>query len=43
MALLATEPRREKWDHASKAVDDIRHRFGREAVGPATLLDGTQT
>lgn len=39
MELLTQEPREIKWDSASKAVDDIRHRFGREAVGPATLLD----
>ena len=28
-----------KWSEATKAMDDIRHRFGDEAVGPATLLD----
>jgi DNA polymerase-4 len=39
LALLTDEPRELKWDSASKAVDDIRHRFGREAVRPATLLD----
>jgi DNA polymerase-4 len=27
------------WDEASKAVDDIRRRFGDEAVGPAALVD----
>ena len=41
LALIVEEPRQAKWDDASKAVDDIRHRFGREAVRPATLLDGT--
>jgi hypothetical protein len=25
------------WDNASKAVDDIRHRFGDDAIVPATL------
>ena len=29
-----------KWSEATRAMDDIRHRFGDEAVGPATLLDG---
>ena len=33
-------PVRPKWSEASRAVDDIRHRFGDKAVGPATLLDG---
>ena len=31
---------RPKWSEASKAVDEIRNRFGDAAVGPATLLDG---
>ena len=35
-AAPATEP---KWSDASKAVDEIRSRFGDEAVRPATLLD----
>ena len=28
------------WDEASEAIDDIRERFGDEAVGVATLLGG---
>lgn len=27
------------WEEASKAIDDIRSRFGKEAVRPATLLE----
>ena len=27
------------WDEASKAVDDVRRRFGDQAVGPAALVD----
>ncbi len=27
------------WNDAAKAVDDVRRRFGDEALGPATLLD----
>jgi DNA polymerase-4 len=32
------------WDDASAAMDEIRHRFGAQAVGPATLagVDGLQ-
>lgn len=38
--LLRTDGgRRPKWDDASRAIDEIRHRYGDEAVGPATLLD----
>ncbi|HWL64428.1 MAG TPA: DNA polymerase IV [Actinomycetota bacterium] len=36
LGLLEGMPR---WDEASKAVDSIRHRFGRGAVRPARLLD----
>lgn len=28
------------WDDASKTIDDIRMRFGRSAIGPASLVDG---
>lgn len=37
---VASRPARPKWDEASRAMDDIRDRFGDKAVGPATLLDG---
>ena len=39
MFLLEGDPRQVRWEDASKAVDAIRRRFGREAVRPATLLD----
>ena len=39
MDLLSEAPMEERWNTVSKAVDDIRLRFGREAVRPATLLD----
>ncbi len=29
----------EGWDEATRAVDEIRTRFGAEAIGPATLVD----
>jgi DNA polymerase-4 len=29
----------EAWDDATRAIDDIRDRFGQGAVGPASLLD----
>jgi DNA polymerase IV len=31
---------RPQWEDATKAMDDIRNRFGDAAVGPAALLDG---
>jgi hypothetical protein len=38
LSLLADASAR-GWDDASRAVDDIRSRFGDEAIGPATLSD----
>ena len=35
--LAAAAPR---WEEATRAIDDIRDRFGDGSVGPATLLDG---
>ena len=29
-----------RWEEATRAIDDIRDRFGDGSVGPATLLDG---
>ncbi len=37
---LLGDPGRKGWPDASKAIDRIKERFGDEAVGPATLLDG---
>lgn len=34
----AGDPRGERWDDATKALDDIRRRFGSDALAPATLL-----
>ena len=34
----AGDPRGERWNEATKALDDIRRRFGSEALAPATLL-----
>ena len=28
------------WDAASRAIDEVRQRFGERALGPATLADG---
>jgi DNA polymerase IV len=28
------------WDPATRAVDDVRRRFGPDAIGPASLVDG---
>ena len=36
-------PAKPKWGEASKAMDQIRDRFGERAVGPAALLDGPST
>lgn len=36
--LLATA--RPGWPEATQAIDSIRERFGRDAVGPAALIDG---
>ena len=40
LAAAGDRSARPKWSEASRAVDDIRHRFGDKAVGPAALLDG---
>jgi len=37
--LLLDDSGRAAWNEAAQAVDDIRRRFGDEAVTPATLLD----
>jgi DNA polymerase-4 len=37
--LLLDDSGRSSWNEAALAVDDIRRRFGEEAVTPATLLD----
>jgi DNA polymerase IV len=37
--LLLDDSGRAAWNEAARAVDDIRRRFGDEAVTPATLLD----
>jgi DNA polymerase-4 len=37
--LLLDDSGRSAWNEAALAVDDIRRRFGEEAVTPATLLD----
>ena len=34
----AGDPRGERWDDATKALDDIRRRFGADSLAPATLL-----
>jgi DNA polymerase IV len=39
--LLLDDSGRSAWNEAASAVDDIRRRFGEEAVTPATLLDGS--
>jgi DNA polymerase IV len=39
--LLLDDSGRAAWNEAALAVDDIRRRFGEEAVTPATLLDRT--
>ncbi len=33
----------QRWDDAADAMDSIRRRFGSEAVGPAALLDRSET
>ena len=38
--LLLDGPPGPGWEEASKAIDDIRDRFGQSSVGPAALLDG---
>lgn len=40
--LLGTAPEAPlpKWTEATRAMDEIRDRFGDDSVGPATLLDG---
>jgi len=38
LGLLASATPR--WEEATRAIDDIRNRFGDGSVGPATLLDG---
>jgi DNA polymerase IV len=40
--LLLGDSGRASWNEAALAVDDIRRRFGDEAVTPATLLDRTR-
>jgi DNA polymerase-4 len=37
--LLLDRAQRSGWEEASRAVDDIRARFGERSVSPATLLD----
>jgi DNA polymerase-4 len=39
LLLMEESPQRLRWSEASKAVDSIRDRFGRDSVGPARLLD----
>jgi DNA polymerase-4 len=39
--LLLDDSGRSSWNEAALAVDDIRRRFGEEAVTPATLLDSS--
>jgi DNA polymerase-4 len=39
--LLLDDSGRSGWNEAAAAVDDIRRRFGEEAVTPATLLDSS--
>ncbi len=39
LLLLEEQAKQTRWDEVSKAVDSIRGRFGREAVGPAALMD----
>ncbi len=38
---LSFEEARSTWDDANRAVDGIRERYGRRAIGPASLLDGS--
>ena len=38
LAERAGDPRGERWDDATRALDDIRRRFGADSLAPATLL-----